>query len=208
MAKKIIHTLAIAAVVGLSTIGWSCGSTGDDDNVSIFPDSVDLRAGDLAFRCGGSFDSRAVMIADHGGNFSHVGVVVDDNGTKMIVHAVPDEPEFNGDVDRVKMETPQKFFIRKNAIYGQISRYPDSVVAKKAGEIALQVYRRGTLFDSEFNLDDTTRMYCTELILYSFDRAGAPLKIKPRHKAQWMDYQSVMPSDIIETGKFSKVTSF
>lgn len=208
MAKAFVPLLIATAAAACISCVSSCASSAGDENESIFPDSIELRAGDLAFRCGGSLDSRAVMIADHGGNFSHVGIVVDNNGTRMIVHAVPDEPEFEGDVDRVKMETPQKFFIRKNAIYGQISRHPDSVVARKAGEIALGVYNRNTLFDSEFNLADTTKMYCTELILYSFDRAGDPLHIKPRHKAQWMDHQSVMPSDIIETDKFQKIYSF
>ena len=208
MRKYVFLKSAVVFAVAGVMFAMSCSSDSADENQTIYPDSVDLRAGDLAFRCGGSFDSRAVLIADHGGDFSHVGIVVDDNGKKMIVHAVPDEPEFEGDVDRVKMETPQKFFIRKNAAYGQISRYADSTVASKAAEVALDVFRRGTLFDPEFNIDDTTRMYCTELILFSYDRAGAPLNLKPRHKAQWMDYESIMPSDIIETGKFQKIVSF
>lgn len=207
MRKRIFFKRALLAVVG-ALICVSCAEDSAVANQTIFPDSVDLHPGDLAFRCGGSLDSHAVLIADNGGDFSHVGIVVDNDGKKMIVHAVPDEPEFEGDVDRVKMETPQKFFIRKNAVYGQIRRFADSAIADRASKVALNVFRRGTLFDSEFNISDTTRMYCTELIIFAYERAGAPIEIKPRHKASWMDYESIMPSDIVDTGKFKTIVSF
>ena len=37
------------------------------------------------------------MAADRGGSYSHVGMVVDSCGVMMVVHAVPDEPDYEGD---------------------------------------------------------------------------------------------------------------
>ena len=61
---------------------------------SILPETVELRAGDVVFRRGGGLTSRAVLMADAQGQYSHIGIVVDSAGQKMIVHAVPGEPDF------------------------------------------------------------------------------------------------------------------
>ena len=80
---------------------------------SILPDDFTLRAGDVVFRRGEGITSRVVLATDANGNYSHVGIVVDSAGSKMIVHAVPGEPDFDGDADRVKMDTPGRFFSRR-----------------------------------------------------------------------------------------------
>ena len=91
----------------------------------IMPSDVGLRAGDLVFRRGGSLSSRAVVMADTDKGYSHIGMVVDSAGKAMIVHAVPYEPDFKGDFDRVKLETPQRFFLSDRAIVGEVRRLED-----------------------------------------------------------------------------------
>ena len=44
--------------------------------------------------------SQAVLLAEKDGAYSHTGIVVDSAGVLMIVHAVPGEPDFEGDEDR------------------------------------------------------------------------------------------------------------
>ena len=140
----------------------SCSENGF---VSILPADCRLKAGDLVFRRGNGLASHAVLMVDKRGGYSHVGIVVDSCGTMMVVHAVPDEPDFEGDVDRVKMETPEKFFLSMNAKIGEVKRLKgDTATAIRAARHAMEIYRRGTLFDHNYDDTDTTRMYCCELI--------------------------------------------
>ena len=113
---------------------------------SILPDDFTLRAGDVVFRRGEGITSRVVLATDANGNYSHVGIVVDSAGSKMIVHAVPGEPDFDGDADRVKMDTPGRFFSRKRATKGEVCRPRNDSIAQRAAEAALRVYRKGVLF--------------------------------------------------------------
>ena len=103
-----------------------------DELHCIMPSDVGLRAGDLVFRRGGSLSSRAVVMADTDKGYSHIGMVVDSAGKAMIVHAVPYEPDFKGDFDRVKLETPQRFFLSDRAIVGEVRRLEDWRLAKRA----------------------------------------------------------------------------
>ena len=131
--KNVLFVAVLALVVFVS-----CSGTGF---VSILPDGCKLKAGDLVFRRGNGITSRAVLMADQRGGYSHVGIVVDSCGKMMVVHAVPDEPDYEGDIDRVKMETPEKFFLSVNAKIGEVKRLKGEMyccelvehVYKKAG---------------------------------------------------------------------------
>ena len=123
--KNVLFVAVLALVVFVS-----CSGTGF---VSILPDGCKLKAGDLVFRRGNGITSRAVLMADQRGGYSHVGIVVDSCGKMMVVHAVPDEPDYEGDIDRVKMETPEKFFLSVNAKIGEVKRLKgDTATAARA----------------------------------------------------------------------------
>lgn len=174
------------------------GCTKGKDYRSILPADAKLRAGDVVFRRGGGLTSQAVLAADVDGNYSHVGIVVDSAGTMMIVHAVPGEPDFEGDVDRVKMDRPEHFFSTEFTVVGEVCRPRDSLIARRASEVAMAQYRRGTLFDHDYDDLDTTRMYCTELIAYAFRQAGHEVVGDERHKVGFpiMQASVIFPSDI------------
>lgn len=177
----------------------------------ILPSGVRLEAGDVVFRRGGGFTSRMVLFADTAGNYSHVGIVVDSAGVLRVVHAVPDEPDYEGDPDRVKMETPEKFYSSINAKMGEVKRLRgDTATAAKAARYALEAYRRGTLFDHGYDDSDTTKMYCCELIEYAYTRAGKPLAGGARHDIHLpgMRLRCILPSDICNNGALESVISF
>lgn len=201
---------AVAVMVGAALI-LAHGRCTHDRRHTIKPDSMVLRPGDVVLRRGAGMTSRAVLMADKGGGYSHVGMVVDSAGTMMIVHAVPGEPDFKGDPDRVKMETPQKFYATGNAITGAVMRCTDSIAAVKAAGVAMQVYRRGTLFDHDYNNSDTTRMYCCELVEFAYTRAGLPLVSAPRHNFSLpgIDIDEViLPSDFCSSPHLHFITTF
>ena len=177
---------------------------------SMLPTDVTLKAGDVVFRSGRGIASLVVVAADLGGSYSHVGIVVDSCGVPMIVHAVPDEPDFDGDTDRVKMDSPDKFFGSERTTKGEICRPQDSIRAARAAGAALQVYRRGVLFDHDYDDSDTTRMYCTELVVYALQRAGFDLSSLPRQRVSLPVVKSdcVMPSAIHGLPFLTTVTEF
>ena len=179
-------------------------------STSILVDSSCLQTGDVVFRRGSGLTSHAVLMAEQGGAYSHVGIVVDSAGVPMIVHAVPDEPDFEGDVDRVKMDRPEVFFNEVHAVCGEVRRHRDSLLAQRAATVAVQVYQRKTLFDHDYDDTDTTRMYCTELITYAFSRAGRPLSGICHHGLSFLDIHTdcVLPSDILECKDLYQIIQF
>ena len=98
---NVCRQLRTAVVLGLLCIAALSSCEKREIFHSIMPATVKLHSGDVVFRRGMSLTSHAVLAADAQGNYSHVGIVVDSAGKKMIVHAVPGEPDFDGDVDRV-----------------------------------------------------------------------------------------------------------
>ena len=163
---------------------------------SILPEGCVLEEGDLVFRRGNGMTSRAVLAVDRHGSYSHIGIAVDSCGTMMIVHAVPGEPDYEGDPDRVKMESPEKFY---------------SSAASEAARHALEVYRRGTLFDHDYDDSDTTKMYCCELITFAYGKAGIRLTDGKRHRFKLPGMKPIcciLPSDICNSRMLTKIISF
>ena len=176
----------------------------------ILPEGAELKTGDVVFRRGGGFTSQAVLAADRNGNYSHIGIVVEEGGEMMIVHAVPGEPDFDGDVDRVKMDTPERFFSSEYASIGEICRPIDSMTAINAAVEAYRVYKRNVLFDHDYNDADTTKMYCTELVVHAFKKAGITLIGPERHEVRLpiVNINCIVPSDIHESPYLKTVLTF
>lgn len=135
-----------------------------------------FRDGDIAFRQGIGIMSRIVVAASKDGVYSHIGILKKEGNDWFVIHAVPGEPDFKGDPDRVKMEPIARFFAPDRACMGAIMRCPRAQnAAVGAANRAVDFVRRGTLFDHEYDLNDTTKMYCTELIDYVYHQEGIDL---------------------------------
>lgn len=209
--KCLRHSLFLFFLAVLSIMHFTyCSSGGNGISRSIMPCGISLREGDVVLRCGSGMTSRAVLAADRGGIYSHVGIVVDSAGVKMIVHAVPGEPDFEGDDDRVKMDSVGRFFSSLNAEHGEVLRHKNHVIASAAARNAVEIYRRRTLFDNDYDEDDTTRMCCTELINFSFAKTGNPLTGIQRHKFRILNISTncAFPSDILNCDDFRSVAKF
>ena len=167
----------------------------------LLPEGTRLRAGDVVFRRGEGLTSQVVLAADRQGNYSHTGIVVDSCGVMLICHAVPGEPDFKGDPDRVKVDSPEHFFSSQYATMGEVCRPADSAVAARAAQVAWQVYRRNTLFDHNYDDKDTTSMYCTELVAHAFKQAGHDIVEGRGHHINLPILQAdcVFPSDIYDS---------
>lgn len=136
-----------------------------------------MQEGDLVFRCGQGLMSRAVTTAEQEGLYSHVGVLFFQDGAWQVVHAVPGEREGKEDFDKVKMERADAFFAPQRALRGCLvhTGLTDSTALAAMREKALRLVRDSTRFDNDYNLADTTELYCTELVWQLYRTAGKDL---------------------------------
>ena len=187
-----------------------CSGTDCMQSGTILPDDVELKTGDVVFRRGSGFTSQAVLLAEKGGAYSHTGIVVDSAGVLMIVHAVPGEPDFEGDEDRVKMERPEVFFHPMRAEQGAVYRHVDSCAAQQAAIRALQTYRHHPLFDHDYDDTDTTSLYCTELVVHAYSQTTSPLKDVRHQHLHLVGFEAdcILPSDVLRCKDLKQVATF
>lgn len=193
-----------------------------------------LREGDVVFRRGGGVVSRAVLAADRGGVYSHVGVVARVGGEFVVVHVVPGES--GGARDAARIETPEEFFAPSNASRGAVMRLrrgdgvrtggdagndgaksDDAAGGPRTDEItvgaarsAVRLARAGVLFDHRYDLADTVRMYCTELVWHVFRGEGVDLSggRRTRTGLPGMGGTYIMPSDIQAAPELEYICGF
>lgn len=160
---------------------------------------AELCEGDLLFRRGTGFAGRMVTSLDREGSFSHVGVVVYHEGGWSVVHAVPHEWEFEGDFDRVKCERVELFLGHyPDARFGLFRPQIEPQRRQAAAAHALRLSRKQLPFDHEYDLEDTTQLYCTELVEYCYSLVGFPLSEGRRTEVGFPSLSGsyILPSDL------------
>lgn len=101
-------TLKIALLIAICLINMGCGN-GNSPRADYSELLLRLEEGDLLFRKGTGVVGHVVTSVDNRGEFSHVGIVVRRGDEWQVIHAVPHEPDFEGDFDRVKIESVDSF---------------------------------------------------------------------------------------------------
>jgi hypothetical protein len=171
-----------------------------------------FHTGDVAFRRGSGLMSRAVIFAGKDGVYSHVGILNRHaDGTWWVIHAVPGEPAHSGDPDRVKCEPLERFFALDRAVSGAVMEVAaDSTTCTAAAAHAERLAAAGILFDHDYNLADTTSLYCTELIDFVYREQGVDLpegRISSISLPGWSgDY--LFPDDIARSTKLRTIYFF
>ncbi|MDR3355556.1 MAG: hypothetical protein LBO21_10985 [Synergistaceae bacterium] len=138
-----------------------------------------FRNGDVVFIQGRTWRSFFVMLTDGGRtsaaadeSFSHVGVVRFISDIPHVVHATPDNLF-------VLAEPADAFISSDNAECSAIYRLTDegaqTAVSEAASLAALEYYTLSVPFDHQFDVCDATSLYCTELVLRAYEKAGVDL---------------------------------
>lgn len=173
---------------------------------------AEFRDGDLAFRRGLGMMSRAVLVVDGKGTYSHVGILKNIEGEWCVIHAVPGEPDFKGDVDRVKVESVFRFYAPEQAAHGLVMRVDglERDSACRAAAVAQVMAERGTLFDHQYDLSDTTEMYCTELVEFAYRKIGIDLSEGRLSTVSvpGMSGTYLLPSDLMDNRKLKTIYYF
>ena len=170
-----------------------------------------LREGDLLFRRGTGIASQMVLVADTKGVYSHIGILVKEEGRWKVVHAVPGEPDFEGDIDRVKIEELQDFFDASKAVRGAVMRVKDdSICHIRAALHAIRLFKAHVLFDHSYNNKDSTELYCSELIQLVYAKEGIDLvegRIS-RINIPGLKGEFILPSDIQTSSHLNLIYDF
>ncbi len=171
----------------------------------------ELHEGDLLFRRGTGVLGRAVVASDDEGRFSHVGIAVLRPDGWYVVHAVPNEPDFEGDIDRVKCESIENFYSEIRAGNGAVYRLSlSNETIEVAVRNVLRLSKESRPFDHDYDLSDSTALYCTELIEYVFGLGGASISEGRRTHVNFpsMTGDYIMPSDLTKNSKLNPIYSF
>jgi len=169
-------------------------------------DETILHEGDIVFRRGLSLASRMVLAADKEGGYSHVGIIVKDSGGWWVIHAVPRETDKKNPIEFIKKETFSQFFAPDKAVAGAIFRLDTlETVALLAAQKAQVLFDRKLLFDHDYDLEDSTKMYCTELLYFVYKFAGVDISEGRRNSFPAIQNEFLLPSDILANPKLEIV---
>lgn len=194
-------------VISLCTLFFLVGCGSPNNNL---PEGLELRNGDVIFRRGGSVMSFCVRAVDHKGFYTHVGILVEINGEFRVLHSVPDQAHAD-DFDRVKIESLEDFFASTKALNGAIYRtvLPEEQL-RNVTEQAMIFYRQKIPFDYDYDLEDSTKIYCTELLVRSFNKASYDITAGNFTELDIVMFKGkhILPSDIQLNNELVLVYSF
>ncbi|MFW6019523.1 MAG: YiiX/YebB-like N1pC/P60 family cysteine hydrolase [Bacteroidales bacterium] len=170
-------------------------------------DNITFHSGDIILRRGKSLVSQLVLLRDKASEYSHIGVIVIKDEQPYVIHAVPGEAEKH-EPEYVKMETVKEFLdVKKSADFAVYTLKEDyRRYRQKVADKALTYVKNHVEFDSEFNLEDESKLYCTELIWRAYNYAGINLansidKINsPFYKGDF-----IYPSTLFSSPVFEKI---
>ncbi len=159
-----------------------------------------FRDGDLVLRCGWGAESRLVTHFSRA-MYSHIGILLFDSlkNTWMVVHAVPGEAP-HGEPEYLKYEPATEFFSPLRAQCGAWMRIDCSdEQAARAAKYCLAKQREKTVFDHDYLLQDSTQLYCCELVWLAYRHEGMDISSGNRHAVPSFcstEYEGIFPSDI------------
>ena len=199
-----------AGILSFVTFVLIVGCSGKTDKINRL--EYDFREGDIVFRRGTGAKANVVLQVDKEGLYSHVGIIVERDSEFMVVHITPGERQEGETEDRIKMEKPEQFFSRKRAKHGAVIRLKDSLeYAQKASAEAYRLYQKGITFDHDYMLEDSTKMYCTELIWKAYLSGGKDVTQGRRSRLENVPLFSgeyIYPSDIFANEEFKLIYKF
>ena len=202
---------AVYIIIAILLFFASCKPKVKNEYYSIFKEDLsELCEGDLVFRKGLGTATRLVNLADKNTIFSHIGILMKDvQDNWLIVHAVPGEQLETGGKEVLKIDSVNVFFQSDRALAGAVYRLPmnEDKVQKIKREI-IRLAEREIYFDHSFNIDDTTKFYCTELIHFIFSKVGEDITEGRKHSIPAFQYELIFPSDILENKNLIEIYNF
>lgn len=194
MKKLRYGLLAFIFFLSIQGIYHLCSSYKSIDSI-VEIDTTKIRTGDLIFRQGISTASELVRHLDTQ-QFSHVGLLIKYRGLWHVLHAVPGESDDNRDT--VKLEPLNQFLRKDRCEKAEVVSIPCSeTVSQHAAQYALT--KLGLPFDDTYNLSDSSKYYCTELVWQAYLHQDIDISKGKRHKLRFLGSEKsvLLPSDLM-----------
>ncbi|MFN8153197.1 MAG: YiiX/YebB-like N1pC/P60 family cysteine hydrolase [Bacteroidia bacterium] len=158
--SRFITIVLATIIVNLLLIYTVSGISSKQETAQTQPDETP-RNGDLVFRSGKGIISdwfRRCSLSDP--SYSHAGIIVQRNNENFVVHLQQTSSDGS-----LKVEKLTDFWSTQVCKGGAIYRLDltDDEIASMSTEVEKDI-QNGVSFDEHFNLDDDTRMYCSEWI--------------------------------------------
>jgi hypothetical protein len=177
-------------------------------DVSGMAKRICLQDGDLVFRRGRSVESYGVFLAGHDREYSHVGVVIMENGIPFVIHAVPGEKD--DPMEFIRKESLVEFLGREKASHFAVyrSRLPVDRLKKVSGQAELFYFQKRK-FDNDYDLRSDRELYCTELVLKAYRGVLEPIRgIHPSELNFLIGRKKIiLPDALIHSPDFFRVCS-
>ena len=203
------YAVKVICVAFVCLASLTAGCRNSEDTTSRYDELLPhLADGDLLFRKGTGVVGRVVTAFDSDGQYSHVGIIAQRNGEWYVVHAVPHEHDFEGDFDRVKCDPVEHFVgYYSDAEVGLYRPQVSPEQVQIAVRNALRLSDEKVRFDHDYDLADTTKLYCTELVEYVYGLAGVSLSEGRRTDISFMGFSGphIMPSDLTQSTRLKPI---
>ena len=193
-------------LVGLTFTACRHAPTQSQTNHCIEIDTFLLQEGDLIFRRGNGLESQAVVVADKGAEYSHVGLLVYQKNGWKVLHAVPGEEEETGGKQVIKLDDLSLFIQPDRCVKACVLRYDTNEAARETlKQQGLRLFDKALLFDHQYRKSDTTQMYCTEFVCYLYQFIGVDLAEGRCHRFPMREEPIIYPIDLTSNTKLQIV---
>jgi len=159
-----------------------------------------IQEGDILLRQGtGPFSTHIVRAMEEEHTFSHSGIVCNIKGKLTVVHSI--SPDLSG-IDGMQTQSLPDFFSDvADSNVAIIRPKMDSLQRIAFTGTALRFLAQKIPFDHHFNFEDTTQIYCSELVYHCYTRAmhKNPFKFKDSGAAEIMKFDSFFQPEYFTT---------
>jgi hypothetical protein len=190
-----ILLLAALALAGVA-VAFALNARGGPPRI----DEALLRDGDMLFVRGSSLRGLAVVMAEGGFAYAHVGMIRFEDGRAFVIHASP-----GGEL--VQEQSLTGFLSASGARHAAVYRLGGGTDAARtatlASERARTYFDERRPFDNAFSLADADSLYCTELVWRAYLEAGTDLcdKCFDTVALPFIKEPVVLPSSLLRTGR-------
>jgi hypothetical protein len=173
MVGSVIALAFFAFIFHQSATRPTAASETNIDPVLLAGINSEIKDGDIIFRKGRSLVSSIVMLNDKETDYSHVGICCKTDNEMFVIHAVPGEPDEQGN-EKIRCDKLSEFLTPDKASIFAFYRLTcdTSGIAAASAANAMAYYRAGLPFDKALNFRNDDKLYCTELVWKAYLKSG------------------------------------